>query len=83
MWVFGLGGAHSLALIPHVELPGILGFWEVPVHIVYGEQCLGEVDTLTDTLEPHLFGGKSCGRMEVSDCARQDWELINVVNSLP
>ena len=38
MWGFGLVGEHSLVFIPHVALLGLLGFWEVPVHIVYGEQ---------------------------------------------
>ena len=41
MWGFGLGGAHSLELIPHVALLGLLRFWEVPVHILYGEQWPG------------------------------------------
>ena len=52
MWGFGLGGAHYLSLIPHVNLLGLLGFWEVPVHIVYGEQWPGEVVTVPDPLEP-------------------------------
>ena len=52
MWGFGLGGAHSLALIPHVNLLGLLGFWEVPVHIVYDEQWPGEVVTVPDALDP-------------------------------
>ena len=53
MWGFGLGGAHSLALIMHVALLGILGFWEVPIHIVYDEQCPGEVVTVPTAIEPH------------------------------
>ena len=72
-----------MALIPHVALLGILGFWGVLFHIVYGEQWPGEVVTVPDALDTHCFGGKPCGRMEVSDCANQDWDLINVVNSLP
>ena len=83
MWGFGLGGVHSLALIPHVALLVLLGFCEVTVHIVYGEQCPGELVTVTDTIEPHCFGGKPCGRMEVSDCTRQAWEIIHVVDSIP
>ena len=83
MWGFGLGGAHSLALIPHVALLSLLGFWEVPVNILYGEQWPCEVVTLPDDLDPRCFGGKPCRRMEVSDCARQAWELVNVVDSLP
>ena len=83
MWGFGIGGAHYLPLNPHVTLLGLLGFLEVLVHIVYGEQWIGDVVTVTDALETRLFRGKSCGRMEVSDCALQDWELINVVDSLP
>ena len=77
-----VGGAHYLALIPHVALLGLLGFWEVPVHIVFGEQWLGEVVTVHDALEPHCFGGKPCVRMEISDCVCQAWELINVVDGL-
>ena len=52
MWGFGLGGEHSLALIPYAALLGILGFWEIPVHIVYGEQWPGEVVIVPDALEP-------------------------------
>ena len=67
----------------HVSLLGHLGFWEVPVHIVYGEQCPGEVVTVPDALESCCFGGKLCDRMEVSDCVCHAWELIHVVDSLP
>ena len=52
MWGFGLGGAHSLALITHVALIDLLGFWEVTVHIVYSEKWPGEVVTVPDVLEP-------------------------------
>ena len=52
MWGFGLGGAHYLALIPHVALLGLLGLWEVPVNIVNGEQWPGEVITVPDALDP-------------------------------
>ena len=52
MWGFGLGGAHSLSLIPHVALMGLFGLWKVPVHIVYGEKWPGEVVTVPDALEP-------------------------------
>ena len=83
MWDFVLGGAHSLALITHVAFLGLLGFWEVPIHIVYGEKWPGEVVKVPDALEPRLFGIKPCGRMEVSDCARQAWEIVNVVDSIP
>ena len=83
MWGFGLGGAHYLALIPHVALLGLLGFWEVPVHIVYGDKCPGEVVTVPNAIEPRCFGGKPCGRMEISDCTRQTWEIIHVVDSIP
>ena len=62
---------------------GLLGLWEMPVHIVYGEQCPGEVVTIPDALDSCCFGGKSRGRTEVSDCGRQAWELVNVVDSLP
>ena len=55
----------------------------MPVHIVYGEQWPGEVVTVTDAFEPHCFGGKPCGRMEVSECAHQAWELIQVFDSVP
>ena len=75
--------AHSLALISYVALLGLLGFWEVPVHIMYGEQCPSEVVTVTDALELHCFVGKPCVRMEVLECARQAWELIPVFDSLP
>ena len=67
----------------HVSLLGHLGFWEVPVHIVYGDKFPGEVVTVPDALEPRCFGGKPYGRMEVSDCSRQAWELLHVVDSLP
>ena len=80
---FALGGAHSLVLIQNVYLLGILVFWEVPVHIVYGKQWPGEVVTVPDALESCCFGEKLCGPMEVSDCARQAWELIHVVDSRP
>ena len=83
MWGFGLGGAHSLELIMLVALLGLLGLWEVPVHILYGNQWPCEVVTVPDALEPRFFGGKPCGRMEVLDCARQDWELIHIVDSPP
>ena len=79
----GLGGAHCLALIPHVALLGLLGFWEVPIHILYSEKWPGEVVTVTDAIEPCCFGGKPCGHMEVSDCMHQSWELIHIVDSLP
>ena len=82
MWGFGIGGVHYLALIPHVALLGLLGFWEVPVQIVYGEQWPGELVTVPDAIEPRCFCGKPCGRMELLDCARQAWELIHVVDSL-
>ena len=82
MWGFGLGGAHSLVLIPRVSLLGILGFWEVPVYIFYGEQWPGEVVTVPDALEPRCFGGKPRGRMEVFYCVYQAWEFVNVVDSL-
>ena len=82
MWGFGLGGAHSLALIPHVALLGLLRLWEVHVHIVYGEQFPGEIVIVPDALEPRYFGGKPYGRMEISDCARQAWELVNVFDGL-
>ena len=61
----------------------ILGFWEVPVYIVYAEQWPGEVVTIMDALDPCCFGGKPCGYMEVLDCARQAWDLVNVVDILP
>ena len=83
MWGFGLGGAHSLALIPHVALMGLLGILEVPVHIVYGEPWPGGVVTVPNTLEPRCFGRKPCVCMEVSHCAHQAGELIHVVYSLP
>ena len=70
MWVLGLGGAQSLVLIPHVALLFILGFWKVPVHILYGEQCPGKVVIVPDALDTNCFGGKPPGCMEVSDCAR-------------
>ena len=82
MWEFGLVGAHSLVLIPHVALLGLLRFLEVHVHIVYGEHWPGEVVTIPDAPELHCFGGKPCGCMEVSDCARQAWDIIHVVDSL-
>ena len=56
-------------LIPHVDLLGLIGLWEVPVHIAYGEQWPGEIVTIPDALDPRCFGRKPCGRMEVSDCA--------------
>ena len=65
MWGFCLGGAHSLALVPHVSLLGILRFLYMPVHIVYGKQWSGEVVTVPDALETCCFGGKPCIRMEV------------------
>ena len=83
MWGVGLGGAHSLVLILHLALLGLFVFWEVPVHIVYGEQCPGEVVTVPGALESRCFGGKSCVRMEVSECACQYWEIIHVVDNLP
>ena len=83
MWGFSLCGAQSLVLIPHVALLGLLGFWEVTVYIPYGEQWPGEIVTVPDALDPHCFCGKPCGRMEVLDCARQAWDLVNVVVSLP
>ena len=67
----------------HVSLLGHLGFWEVPVHIVYGDKFPGEVVTVPDALEPRFFGGKSRGRMEVSDCTRQSGEIVSVVDGLP
>ena len=79
----GIGGAHSLALIPRVALLGLLGFWEVPAHILYCDQWSGEVAIVTDAIEPCLFGGKPCVRMEVSDCMRQARYLVNVFDSLP
>ena len=66
-------------MIPHVALLGILGLWEVPVHIVYGEQWPDEVVTVTDALETRFFGGKPCGRMKVSDFACQAWEIIKLL----
>ena len=83
MWGFGLGGAHSLALILHLALLGLLGLWYVPVHIVYGEQWPGEVVTVPDALETRCFCGKPCGSMEVPDCALQTWDIIHVVDSIP
>ena len=53
------------------------------VHILYGEQWPGEVITVPDDLDPRCFGGKLCGRMEVSDCARQAWGIVNIVDILP
>ena len=50
---------------------------------MYGEQFPGDVVTIPDAFEPRCFGEKPCGRMEVLDCARQVWELINVVDNLP
>ena len=55
----------------------------MPGHIVYGDQWPSEAVTVPDALEPCCFGGKPCGRTEVSECARQVWELVNVVDSLP
>ena len=83
MWGFRLGGVHSLALILHVVFLRLLRFWEVSVHIMYGDQWPGEVGTVTDDIEPRCFGGKPCGRMEVSDCVCQAWEIVNLVDSLP
>ena len=82
MWGFGIGGVHYLALTLHVALLGILRFWEVPVQIVYGNQWTGEAVTVPDVIEPRCLGGEPYGRMEVSDWALQDWELIHVVDSL-
>ena len=82
MWGFDLCGAHSILLITHAALLGLLGFWEVPVRILYGEQWTGEVVTVTDAIEPSCFGGGPHDRMEVSDCARQAWELVNVVDNI-
>ena len=56
-----------------MALLDLLGLWEVPIHIVYGEKWPGGVVTVPDALEPRCFGGKPCGRMEVSDCVRQVW----------
>ena len=52
MWGFGLGGVHFLALILHVALMDLLGFWEVLVNIVYDDKWIGEVVTTPDALEP-------------------------------
>ena len=82
MWGFGLGGVHSLALILHVYLMVLLRFWEVHVLNVHGDQWQGEIVTFPDYLEIHFFGGKPCVHMEVSYCARQAWEQVNVVDSL-
>ena len=71
IWGFGYGGVHSLAVIVHVALLGIIGLWEVSVHILYGEQWPGEVVTVTDAFEPRCFVGKPYVRMEVLDCACQ------------
>ena len=83
MWGFGFGGAQFLMLIPHVAFLGLLGLWELPVHIVYGEKWSGEVVNFPEALEPHCFSGKPCGPTEVLYCALQAWELIHVVDSLP
>ena len=83
MWGFGFCRAHSLEFILNVALMGLLGLWEVSVQILYGEQWPGEVVTVPDALEPRCFGEKPCGRMKLSDCACQAWDLINVVDSLP
>ena len=83
MWGLGLGEVYSLELILHVALLGLLVFWEVHVHILYGEQLLDEVVTVPDALEPRYFGGKPCSLVEVSDCACQALELVNIVGSLP
>ena len=66
-----------------MALLGLFGLWEVPVHILYDDQRPGEIVTVPDAIEPRFFGGKPCGRMEISECARQAWELINVVDSFP
>ena len=80
---FGLGGAHSLALIPHVALLVILVFWEVHVRIMHGDQWTSEAVNVPDSLEAHCSGGKPCRRMEVSHCAGQDWEIIHIVDGIP
>ena len=83
MWGFGLGGAHSLELIQHVALLGILRLCEVPVHIVYAYQWTGDVVTVPDALEEGCFGGKPRSHMEVLNFSRQAWGIINVVGILP
>ena len=65
-----------------MALLGLLGFWEVPVSMLYGDQRPGEEVAVPDALDTRCFGGKPCGCMEVSDCARPSWELVNIVDSL-
>ena len=67
----------------YVVLLGLLGFWEVSVHIVYVEQCTGDVVTVPDALDSCCFGGKHCGCMEVLDCVCQAWEIIHAVYISP
>ena len=70
-------------MIPYLAHLGLLVFWEVLVYMVYDEQWPGEEVTVSDALEPRCFGGKPCSRMEVSNCACQDWELVKIVDSFP
>ena len=42
-----------MALILHKDILGLLGFWEVPVHIFYGDQWPGEVVTVLNVVDPY------------------------------
>ena len=74
---------HSFVLIVHVGLLGLLWFWEVPVHILYGDQWPGGLVTVVDALEPRCFAWENRGCMEVLDRALQAWELVKIVDSIP
>ena len=50
------GGVHSLTLISHVALLGLLIFWEVLVHIIHCDQWPGQVVYVADDLDPRGFG---------------------------
>ena len=50
------------------------------VDIIDGEEGACEVVSHADALDPSLFGGKTCGTMEISDCSFDGGELVDTID---
>ena len=71
-----------MALVALVAFLGLLRLGKVFVDILDGDERPGEEVTGADDRQPGGFGGETDGAMQVSEGARDAWELVDVVDGL-
>ena len=75
---FGLGGAHSLSGLGHVNLQGLNRDGAVFCYIGVGEACPGDKISCFDSRNPHGAHWESCTGMQIVDKGAHAWKVVCV-----